>query len=160
MSERRRIFEEGSSLGTRPIKIIQDRRLHKITCLVYVPSRPGTYSIYGKAGGRLRVWERGSYSKLVRDTVSYRTCELVRLGSAIATLQPFSLLWTVVSTRIMLDLWSAGREYAVQDLVIFALIAVVGLIVILVVFWFLGGESKVYTIVARLFCIVYVLMGL
>ena len=43
----------------------------------------------------------------------------------------------------MLGLWSAGREYAVQDLVVFALTAVVGLVVILVVFWFWGSESKV-----------------
>ena len=43
----------------------------------------------------------------------------------------------------MLGLWSAGREYAVQDLVIFALTAVVGLVVILIVFWFWGSQSPV-----------------
>ena len=43
----------------------------------------------------------------------------------------------------MLGLWSAGREYAVQDLVIFALTAVVGLVVILIVFWFWGSQSSV-----------------
>ena len=43
----------------------------------------------------------------------------------------------------MLALWSAGREYAVQDLVIFALTAVVGLVVILVVFWFKESQSRV-----------------
>ena len=42
---------------------------------------------------------------------------------------------------MVLGLWSAGREYAVQDLVIFALTAVVGLVVILVFFWFWGGDS-------------------
>ena len=41
----------------------------------------------------------------------------------------------------MLGLWSAGREYAVQDLVIFALTAVVGLVVILLFFWLCGGDS-------------------
>lgn len=44
---------------------------------------------------------------------------------------------------IMLGLWTAGREYAVSDLVIFALTAVVGLVVILVVFWFWESPSKV-----------------
>ena len=43
----------------------------------------------------------------------------------------------------MLALWSAGREYAVQDLVIFALTAVVGLVLILIVFWFLDNQKKV-----------------
>ena len=42
----------------------------------------------------------------------------------------------------MLALWSAGREYAVQDLVIFALTAVVGLVVILAIFWFWGGSDS------------------
>ena len=44
---------------------------------------------------------------------------------------------------IMLGLWTAGREYAVSDLVIFALTAVVGLVVILVVFWFWETPSRV-----------------
>lgn len=44
---------------------------------------------------------------------------------------------------IMLGLWTAGREYAVGDLVIFALTAVVGLVVILVIFWFWESPSKV-----------------
>jgi len=35
----------------------------------------------------------------------------------------------------MLGLWSAGGEYAIQDLAIFALTAVAGLVVILVMFW-------------------------
>lgn len=43
----------------------------------------------------------------------------------------------------MLGLWSASREYAVQDLVSFALTAVVGLVIILVVFWFWDSWSKV-----------------
>lgn len=39
----------------------------------------------------------------------------------------------------MLGLWSAGREYAVQDLVIFALTSVIGLVIFLIIFWFWGG---------------------
>lgn len=51
----------------------------------------------------------------------------------------------------MLGLWSAGREYAVQDLVIFALTSVIGLVIFLIIFWFWGGggggsQSKVLTL--------------
>ena len=44
----------------------------------------------------------------------------------------------------MLGLWNVGREYAVEDLAIFALVAVVGLVVLLAVFWFSdSSRSKV-----------------